>query len=334
MKGTANQLIRQMPKLELHIHLEGTFDIDTICRLAEAHHIPLPRPREELFSFPELQSFLEFLDWICSLVRDENDAQQLAYRHAKRVHEQGLIYTEVIINPSHWKNIPLEPLVSGVLTGFERAYADGYSDCRLLISLRREQDTESARATVEWILAHRHPRLIGLSVDGNEALVKGSNQRFAPLVVPIAEAGLGITAHAGESSGPEGVWEALKLLKAQRIDHGVRAVEEPALLDYLQEKQIPLNVCYTSNLVSGIYTQENHPLGLLYEKGIPVTVSTDDPQLLNVSLCQELETVAERYHWTVKDLLKLQYNAVDAAFCTEEKRMELRARLDAFAKEL
>ena len=331
MTGMATlEQIQRMPKLELHIHLEGTFDPETVCLLAEMQGISLPRPRQHLFVFSGLSDFLDLLDWICSLVQNRETAQQIAYRHAKYAQEQGILYTEIIVNPSHWKNIRTGELLTGVLEGFDQAGADGLPDCRLLVSLRREQDTASARRTIEWILSHRHPRLVGVSVDGNEACSQDSNQRFAPLLARAAEAGLGIAVHAGESSGPEGVQEALELLGAKRIDHGVRAVEDLKLLERLLRERIPLNICYTSNVAGGLYTPGNHPLGELYSRGISVTVNTDDPQLLRVSLSQELQRVAEQYHWKIEELLKLQYYAVDAAFCTEERRSELLSRLHQF----
>ena len=150
------------------------------------------------------------------------------------------------------------------------------------------------------------------------------------IAVIMVKAGLGIAVHAGESSGPEGVQEALELLGAKRIDHGVRAVEDLKLLERLLRERIPLNICYTSNVAGGLYTPGNHPLGELYSRGISVTVNTDDPQLLRVSLSQELQRVAEQYHWKIEELLKLQYYAVDAAFCTEERRSELLSRLHQF----
>ena len=170
MTGMATlEQIQRMPKLELHIHLEGTFDPETVCLLAEMQGISLPRPRQHLFDFSGLSDFLDLLDWICSLVQNRETAQQIAYRHAKYAQEQGILYTAIIVNPSHWKNIRTGELLTGVLEGFDQAGADGLPDCRLLVSLRREQDTASARRTIEWILSHRHPRLVGVSVDGNEA---------------------------------------------------------------------------------------------------------------------------------------------------------------------
>ena len=326
--------IRKMPKLEMHIHIEGTFDEETVCTLAETQGIALPRPKGSIFTFSGLTDFLSLLDWICSLVRDRDTARQIAYRFAEYAKEQGIIYTEVIVNPSHWKNIGTEDLIQGILDGFDEAYGKGLPDCRLLVSLRREQDLPSASNTVDWILSHRHPRLIGLSVDGNEELSADSNKRFAPLFRKCKEAGLGITVHAGESSGPEGVIEALDMLGADRIDHGVRAIESPELLERLRKERIPLDVCFTSNVIGGLYTAESHPLGTLYDMGILVNAGTDDPELLQLPLCTELERIAAQYGWGIKDLLTLQYNALEAAFCSDEDKDSIRRKLDAFKASL
>ena len=287
---TERQLL-SLPKLELHIHLEGTFDLDTICEFAQKSSVPLPRPREDLLQFSSLTEFLSMLDWICALVREGADAEKQAYRYAQYARSQGVIYTEVIINPSHWKNISLEELLSNVLIGFDRAAEDGLPDCRLLVSLRREQSLESAEKTVDWVLKNRHRRLLGLSIDGNEALSADSNQRFAPLLARVRQEGLALTVHAGESSGPEGVREALDTLNAQRIDHGVRSIEDPELLERLKVQRIPLNVCFTSNIIGGLYTAQTHPLGEMFRKGLLTTASTDDPMLLNVSLVKELRAI-------------------------------------------
>lgn len=323
MSGLTEARIRQIPKLELHVHLEGTFDLDTICGLAEKHGVPLPRPRPALISFSGLSDFLELLDWICSLVRDQEDVCLLARRFAAYAREQGIMYAEVIVNPTHWKNISLEPLLAGVLKGFEEAWQADLPDCRLLVSLRRDQSDESARRTVEWVLANRHPRLLGLSVDGDEQLAKDSNRRFAPLLRQARAAGLGVTVHAGESSGPEGVADALDRAGACRIDHGVRAVEDPDLVERLRRERIPLNVCLTSNVAGGLYTLQTHPLKQLYDSGILVTLSTDDPRLLDVTLCQELEKAAMLYGWTEGDIIRLQEHAVAAAFCSAEEKKRL-----------
>ena len=328
------RLIRKMPKLEMHIHIEGTFDKETVCGLAKSQGIQLPRPESSLFAFSDLAEFLDMLDWICSLVKDRQTARQIAYRFAEYAREQNIIYAEVIVNPSHWKHIAIGELSEGILEGFDEAYKDNLADCRLLISLRREQDTQSASDTVDWLLQHRHPRIIGLSIDGNEELAENSNERFAPLFAKCRNAGLKAAVHAGESSGPEGVIGALDMLKADRIDHGVRAIDDPDLLRRLKEGRVPLDVCFTSNVLSGVYTEDSHPLGRLYDAGINVNASTDDPHLFQITLCSELERIAERYSWDISTLLQLQYNALEAAFCNDADKASIRSRLDAFRQSI
>lgn len=229
---------------------------------------------------------------------------------------------EAVSSPARGE-ISLESLLAGVLKGFEEAWKAGLPDCRLLVSLRRDQSDDSARRTVDWVLAHRHPRLLGLSVDGDERLAQDSNRRFGPLLQQARAAGLGVTIHAGESSGPEGVAAALDQAGACRIDHGVRAIEDPTLVERLRREQIPLNVCLTSNVLGGLYTEQTHPLKQLYDSGIPVTLSTDDPRLLDVTLCQELEKAAVLYGWTEADVVRLQEHAVMAAFCSAEDKKRL-----------
>ncbi len=330
MKNNLHNYIKAMPKVELHVHLEGAFTPNLSMRLAEQAHVPLRRSKEDLFGFTTLADFLEMLDWNCNLVRCRSDARDLAYHFCEYFHSQGIAYAEVITNPTHWANLPLAEQIGGILEGFEQAAAEDLCDCHLLVSLLRTQSTESAERTVDWVIAHPHSRLVGLSVDGNEAAAE-SNERFAPLFYRAKEAGLHRTAHAGESSGPQGVKEALDILGAERIDHGVRAIDDPKLLDRLKREHIPLNICFSSNLLGGLYTEENHPLKALYKHGIPVTINTDDPQILNCHLNDEIVYVATLYDWTVDDLRRLQHNAVDAAFCNREEKVKLHNMIDAYS---
>lgn len=326
MDNLLKAAIEKMPKLELHIHLEGVFTKELVCELAKKNGVKLPRSKEELFAFTGLSDFLELLDFNCSCVYDEDDARKLAYSFCQYAKQQNIIYAEVITNPTHWHSLSYERMIPAVLEGFADGAKDGLCDCRLLVSLLRTQSTESASETVDWLIAHPNPRLIGLSVDGDETAAK-SNERFAPLFRKAKESGLHLTAHAGESSGPEGVREALELLGAERIDHGVRAIEDDALMEELREKRIPCNVCFTSNVDSGLFTEENHPLKALYDRGLCVNLSTDDPMILDNPLCYELCRVANLYGWQEDTLRALERNAVEAAFCSEIEKAKLLERL-------
>ena len=325
-----NQLLKaaieKLPKLELHIHLEGVFTKELVCELARKNSIKMPRSKEDMFAFTGLGDFLELLDFNCSCVYDEDDARKVAYSFCQYAKQQNIVYAEVIVNPTHWHSLGYKRMIPAVLKGFADGAKDNLCDCRLLVSLLRTQSTQSASETVDWLISHPHPRLIGLSVDGDEAAAE-SNERFAPLFEKAKKNGLHLTAHAGESSGPEGIREALGLLGAERIDHGVRAIEDESLMEELREKQIPCNICFTSNIVGGLFSENTHPLKTFYDRGLCVNLSTDDPMILETPLCDELFRVAELYGWHEDTLRALERNAVKAAFCSEPEKEALRALL-------
>jgi adenosine deaminase len=180
------------------------------------------------------------------------------------------------------------------------------------------------------MIANRNPRIVGLSIDGNEQAAGRTGPRFAHAFAKAREAGIATTAHAGESSGPEGVWDALDLLRVNRIDHGVRAAEDPKLLARLAREEIVLNVCLTSNLVLLYPSIELHPLRKLLEAGVHATVNTDDPELLGITLTSEWAKVASLCGWTREDAVATTRRAIDAAFCDEAKKRELRVELESY----
>lgn len=324
------EILKKMPKLEMHIHLEGTLSLDLIEQLANKHNVALPRPKEKFVQFKDLAEFLELLNWICALVYTKEDARAIAYNYAKYASDENVMYAEVIVNPTHWKNLEYPELIEGVLEGFDEAYADGYADCRLLVSLLRSQTRREALELVRWMKANEHARLIGLSVDGNEAASTESNRILYPAFCEAKAAGFGITVHAGESSSADGVREAIHILGAMRIDHGVRAITDEDLLKELVEKQIALNITPTSNLFGLFESYEDHPLNKLYQMGIPVTIGTDDPELMDITLNEELRRAGEAYGWTLDDFVKIQKNAIHAAFCDDEMKAVLEEKLNIF----
>jgi adenosine deaminase len=323
-------LVRALPKLELHVHLEGTFSTERIAVMAEEVGEPLPRPVERLFTFEDLSSFLGFLDWTCGLIRTPELAAQVAYDYAARASRDGVLYAEVIVNPTHWNGWDLEELVGALDTGFARAKADGLAECHLLLSILRAQSADEALALVEWMGRHRHPRVVGLSVDGDERRAGRTGPRFAPAYRRAGELGFGLTAHAGESSGAEGVRDALELLHVHRIDHGVRAVDDPTLMRRLAEERIALNVCLSSNLVHLYPDAAAHPFPALHAAGVPLTVNTDDPGYLGIDLTGEFTKVAELMSWGLPELAAVSHRAVDASFGPPTRGAELHRTIDTF----
>ncbi len=320
--------IRAVPKIELHIHLEGTFRPARVAELAAIAGEEPPRPVDRLFEVDNLADFLETLDWVCGLVRDEPTAEQVAYDFASYAHGQGIVYAEVIVNPTHWSGLTMGELFTACARGFDRAQVDGLGDFRLLPSILRQQSEQEARQLVEWIAGAGLPRIVGLSIDGNEEAAGRTGPRFAPAYADAARIGLGRTAHAGESSGAEGVRDAVELLGVSRVDHGVRCIEDPEVLAMVLKRDITLNVCLTSNCTLLYSSLDEHPIRDLADAGVRFTINTDDPETLGISLCSEIQLAADYLGWSLGDLVAAQHRAIDAAFCSDADKQALRALVD------
>ncbi len=321
--------IRQLPKIELHVHLESTIDGEKLERYAKRQGKQLPRSGKDIYncSADDLSDFLAFLDSICSMVGSLDELSEIAYDFSMRSRQENIIYVETILNPTHWPQFSVKEIIRTLTEGFDRGVADGGTDCRFMLSLSRNQSLNEGLEVVTTMINHRTPRLAGLSIDGNEALTGRTGEKFATVFGKAKQAGFGITVHAGESSGPEGVTDALDFLEADRLDHGVRAVEDKALTERLVLEHVALNVCLTSNLTLLYHNPVEHPLRQLWDDGVKITLNRDDPTFLNLTLNEELLRCADFASLSVKDLLQAQYNAVDAAFCDEETKHLLRSTL-------
>lgn len=332
---TLAEVVLGLPKAEVHVHLEGCFEPTDVADLARAAGESLPRPVDQLFDVRglDLTAFLELLDWTCGLVRSAEQLARAAYAFAEREARAGVLYADVIVNPTHWPawRDRLDAFVEALDAGFHAAEVDGLPGVGLCISLLREQTASEALELVDWLLARRHPRVVALSIDGNEAAAGRTAPRFAEAFSRAAAAGLHRTVHAGESSGPEGVWDALTHLRAERVDHGVRAVEDPELLEALAERRVVLGVCPGSNVKLGLYADlASHPIDMLRRAGVSVSINTDDPALLATSLVAEYVAVATTFGWSVDTLRQVARAGVEAAFCDADRRRDLHHRLAAW----
>ncbi len=325
--------ITAMPKLEMHIHLEGTIDSLTIQNLVRKHNETLPRPLDKLYQTDGLSSFLETLDWVCSLVRDSEDVIIIADNFGRYCRNENLCYVELIINPTHWKNIDYPTLFSTLDRALDVVQKRYGVDVRLMPSILRQQSAEEAMELVEWMVGAKSSeqckRLVGLSIDGNEAAAGRTAERFAPAYELAKSHGFGCTAHAGESSGPEGVLDAMDYFKADRIDHGIRVIEDDALTERVAREGITLNVCLSSNCTLIYGDIANHPFRDLQAKGVSMTLNTDDPVALKTTISRELHWAAEQLGLSMEDLVELQRQAVRSAFCNDSTKSRLMKRLDA-----
>ena len=247
--------LRALPKAEVHVHLEGCFEASLLEQWANKFGEPMPRSREQLFRFEGLADFLHFLDWACGLVRTREEFAEAAYAFSQRLAASGTGYADLIFNPTHWKHWQgrLGAMIDALDAGFRAAEHEGLPPVGLCVSLLRTQSADAAAELVDMLVGQRHPRVVALSIDGNEAEAGRTGPRFAEAFRRAGAAGLERTVHAGESSGPEGVRDAIELLGADRIDHGVRAIEDANVVALLAERGIPLGVCPTSNLTLGVF---------------------------------------------------------------------------------
>ena len=318
--------LRALPKAEVHAHLEGCFEPSVLEQWATQAGVPMPRPRDRLFEFKGLADFLHFLDWACGLASTRERLAELSYGFSKRLADGGAGYADVIVNPTHWTawHGRLPDMIDAIDAGFTAAEQDGLPPVGLCVSLLRTQSSGAAAELVDTLVALRHPRVVALSIDGNEAAVGRTGPRFAEAFRRAGAAGLRRTVHAGESSGPEGVRDAIELLGADRIDHGVRAIEDPGLVELLVDRQIPLGICPTSNLTLGVYPSiEDHPIDRLRRAGVAVSINTDDPALLGASLVSEYALCSKAFGWSDDDLRALARTSIDASFANTDVKARL-----------
>jgi adenosine deaminase len=288
--------------------------------------VNLPRPQEDLFKFSGLADFLEFLDLACGLASTAERLVELSYGLSQRLAANGTGYADVIFNPTHWHawHGRLGPMLDAMHAGFTQAEQDGLPGVGLCVSLLRTQTADESIELVNTLRDLRHPRVVALSVDGNEATAGRTGPRFAEAFRRAASDGLRRTVHAGESSGPEGVWDAVNVLGADRIDHGVRAIEDAALVSLLAERNIPLGICPTSNLVLGVYPSiHEHPIEKLRKAGVRVSVNTDDPALLGASLIGEYELCTQAFGWTDDITKSVARTSIEASFANPDLKAHL-----------
>jgi adenosine deaminase len=258
----------------------------------------------------------------------------MAYAFCQRLAADGTGYADVIVNPTHWSawHGRTKAMIDALDAGFTAAEQDGLPPASLCISLLRTQTADEATELVEQLVEWRHPRVAALSIDGNEAAAGRTGPRFADAFRRAAAAGLRRSVHAGESSGPEGVRDAIELLGADRIDHGVRAIEDDTVVALLAERGIPLGICPTSNLSMKVYaSMDAHPIERLRSAGVRVSVNTDDPSLLATDLPSEYELARSTFAWTDAIVRDVARTSIEASFANDGIKSELKSQLSLWS---
>jgi adenosine deaminase len=316
--------IRSLPKAELHLHIEGTLEPEMVFALAARHGVSLAYPSVEAlraaYRFDNLQSFLDVYYAGAAVLRDESDFHALTLAYLERAHADGVVHAEIFFDPqTHTaRGVPLTAVIRGIHGALEAGQARFGISYRLILCFLRHLSAADAMATLEAALPYRR-LLAGVGLDSSEA--GHPPAKFAAVFARAREAGLAAVAHAGEEGPPEYITQALDVLKVRRIDHGVRCEEDAALTARLARERVPLTVCPLSNVKLKVFARlEDHNLKRLLERGLLVTVNSDDPAYFGGYVGENYRATTAALQLTRAELVQLAENSITASFLPPEQK--------------
>jgi adenine deaminase len=327
-------LLRRMPKAELHIHIEGSLEPELIFELARRNGVKLAYPSVEAlraaYAFSDLQSFLDIYYAGASVLLQEADFFDMAWAYFQRAAADHVVHAELFFDPqTHTeRGVPVQTVITGLARACERARAELGISSQLILCFLRHLSEEAAFTTLEQALPYRE-HFIGVGLDSSE---RGHPpEKFARVFARCRELGLMLVAHAGEEGPPAYIWNALDVLKVQRVDHGVRCVEDPALVQRLAAERMPLTVCPLSNVKLCVFkTMAEHNLPALLDAGLCATVNSDDPAYFGGYINQNfVETFAALPQLGAAQAYTLARNSFEASFATPAQKAAWVAQLDA-----
>ncbi|SDH28232.1 adenosine deaminase [Leifsonia sp. 98AMF] len=326
--------LNSLPKAELHLHIEGTLEPELAFELAARNGIDLPYATvEELsaqYDFDDLQSFLNLYYATMAVLRTREDFAELTRRYLRRAHAQGVRHAELFFDPqAHTsRGVAFDDVVDGIGDALDEAERDLGMSGGLILCFLRDQPVDSAEEALTAGL-RRTDRIVGVGLDSAEVGYPPS--LFEGVYARARAAGLHAVAHAGEEGPPAYVREALDLLHAERIDHGIRSIEDPELVARLAEERIPLTVCPLSNVrLQATPDVRDHPLHRLDAAGVRVTVNSDDPAYFGGYVGQNFAAVRDALGLSVDQARRFARTSIEASFASDARKAELFAELDGW----
>ena len=330
--------IRRLPKAELHLHLEGTILPATLVELSAHHdspHLTLPEA-EALYRFTDFTEFIECFKAITRRLKDPEDYELAAWRMMQRLHDQGVVHAEVYISVGviyMWRNFDprcFEPIFAALERARERAARELDLSLYWIFDAVRHFTVEEAdrvfRKAAEMRL--RYPSIVGIGLGGDER--QTGSEPFRSLYSKARANGLRLTNHAGETTGPEAIWEALSI-GSERIGHALSAIEDAELVEELKSHSLPLELNPTSNVRTGVCTSfAEHPLREYFDRGLLVTLNSDDPALFGSDLANEFLLAHTQQGFTRKELRQLAANSIQASFLPEMEKNLWLTRINTF----
>ncbi len=336
------EFIRRMPKVELHVHLEGSIRPETLLTLAERNDVTLPantvQGLQEWYQFSDFAHFIEIYFAICNCIRTPEDFELIAAEFLKHQYEQNIKYSEVIFTPySHRKHVTFDEQLAAINRARKKAEAELGIRMGLVPDISRHmRPVEESFCVADWAAQNMANGIIALGLGGPE--IGNPPEVFQPAFERIRAAGLPSLPHAGETGGPESVWGAIRALAAVRIGHGVRCLEDPELVAFLRERQIPLDVSPTSNVCLKVAPSlAEHPLPKLIEEGLFVTINSDDPTMFGTTLTDEYLQIAKTFGFDKTYIKQFVLNGIQASLLPSDAKhvleKEFRAEFTELEKE-
>jgi adenosine deaminase len=328
------EFIGGLPKAELHVHLEGTLEPELMVKLAARNGVALrtasPAAVRASYSFSNLQSFLDIYYEGARTLVTEQDFYDLTRDYLRRARLENIRHVEPFFDPqTHTgRGVPFEAVVTGINRALEDAQREDGISSRLIMCFLRDRSADEAMSTLEQALAFRE-LIAGVGLDSGE--VGNPPSRFVDVFTRARREGLRVVAHAGEEGPPDYIRQALDLLGAERIDHGVRAIEDPALMERLAAEQVPLTVCPLSNVRLGVFSSvAHHNLKKLLDAGLKVTVNSDDPAYFGGYVTDNYHAVQQELGLSRADIERLAANAFTASFLPGDRKRALLKELQDY----
>ena len=336
---TLENFVRLMPKIELHVHLEGSIRPATLLTLAERNGVALPASSveglQEWYHFSDFAHFIDIYLATCNCIRTPDDFELIADEFLKHQFEQNIRYSEVVFTPyTHLKHVTFDDQLAAINRARKKAESSLGVRMGQVPDISREmRPVDESFLVVDWAVQNMGNGIIALGLGGPE--INNPPEIFRKSFVRAHTAGLPSLPHAGETEGPPSIWGAINSLSAVRIGHGVRCLEDPELVAFLRKKQIPLDVSPTSNVCLGVVpTLEEHPLPKLLDAGLFVTINSDDPPMFNTTLTNEYLRIVDAFSFDVPQVKQFVMNGIHASLLSSEAQYSLETAFSAQFAEL
>lgn len=315
----------RVPKVELHLHLEGAIPYDALWTLIEKYggdpSVPTRDALDRRFAYRDFSHFIETWVWKNQFLREYEDFTFVAEAVARDLAAQNVRYVEAFFSPSDFARHRLEPqpIAEAFRKGLDRVPG---VEVALIADVVRDDGPERAAATIAQLKEVLNVGIIGIGIGGSEH--RFPPEPFAAVYDEARRVGLRTSAHAGEAAGPASIWSVIRTLRVDRIGHGTRAIEDPALVDYLADRQIPLELCPISNVRTGVLPSiEAHPARQYFDRGLLITVNSDDPRMFGNSLAEEYRMLEQYLQFTRDEVRTLILNGVRASWLPEQRKARL-----------